>query len=179
VVRVTFRGEAVLLRTGGRWQTPQASLPTTTAPTAPAAPDLPTAPGAGASTPGEAGSVDSPTTPRSKRVTARERSPARQARPSKDQPAAPTKTLPAASDRDRYEAASLLEASDPDGAVARYLDLAGEGGVWGANALFAAGRLQLERGRRDAARALLQRYLVRFPTGPNAEEARSLLERRP
>jgi hypothetical protein len=79
--------------------------------------------------------------------------------------------------RDRYEAASRLEGSDPGRAVELYLELAKEADAWGANALFAAGRLEFEKRRYGQAKGLLRRYLLRFPTGLNAEEARTLLER--
>jgi len=83
----------------------------------------------------------------------------------------------APSARAHYEGASRLEVSDPDRATGLYLKLADEGGVWGANALYAAGRLELERGRRERARQLLERYLREFPNGPNAQDAQLLLRR--
>jgi hypothetical protein len=79
--------------------------------------------------------------------------------------------------REAYESATRLEASRPDQAVSIYADLAVRGGPWGMNALFAEGRLQADRGRRDEARRLLTDYLARYPYGPNAEDARQILER--
>jgi transmembrane sensor len=79
--------------------------------------------------------------------------------------------------RDEYESASKLEARQPDAAVAAYAELAAQGGAWGMNALFAEGRLEADRGRRGDAERLLQEYLARYPFGPNAEDARRLLER--
>lgn len=84
-----------------------------------------------------------------------------------------------ATPRERFESASALEARQPDAALAIYRDLAEVGGSWGANALFAEGRLQADRGYRDSARALLREYVGRYPSGPNAEDARRLLERLP
>jgi hypothetical protein len=79
--------------------------------------------------------------------------------------------------RDQYDAASKLEARQPEAALAMYRDLARQGGAWGRNALFAEGRLQADRGERDDARRLLRDYLVRYPAGPNADDARRLVER--
>jgi hypothetical protein len=81
------------------------------------------------------------------------------------------------SPRDQYEAASRLEAEQPAAAIALYRELAHQGGAWGANALFAAGRLETDRGDQNEARRLLHEYLVRYPTGPNANDARQLLDR--
>jgi hypothetical protein len=84
---------------------------------------------------------------------------------------------PAPTMREQYESATRLEASRPDQAIAIYADLAVRGGPWGMNALFAEGRLQADRGRRDEARRLLTDYLARYPYGPNGEDARQILER--
>ncbi len=81
------------------------------------------------------------------------------------------------SPRDQYEAASKLEARQPDAALASYNALATQGGAWGMNALFAEGRLEADRGRRGNAVRLLQEYLTSYPLGPNAEDARRLLGR--
>jgi hypothetical protein len=80
------------------------------------------------------------------------------------------------SDRQVYEAAARREVSDPEGAMATYRTLAAGGGPWAANALFASGRLSAERGRRADAKRLLGEYLTRYPRGPNAEDARRLLD---
>lgn len=82
-----------------------------------------------------------------------------------------------ASPREQYEAASKLEAQQPEAAVAAYRELSRQGGAWGENALFAAGRLQADRGSTDDARRLLREYLGRYPGGPNAADARQLLAR--
>jgi len=83
----------------------------------------------------------------------------------------------AASPRELYEAASRLEAAQPGAAVALYRELAHQGGAWGENALFGAGRLEADRGDHDDARRLLRDYLARYPGGPNANDARQLLDR--
>jgi hypothetical protein len=79
--------------------------------------------------------------------------------------------------RERYEAASKLEALKPDAAMGIYGELARQGGAWGMNALFAEGRLEADRGRQSEATRLLEEYLARYPFGPNAEDARRLLAR--
>jgi len=76
-----------------------------------------------------------------------------------------------------FEQASKLEARDPGRAIAIYRQLAGSGGAWAMNALFAQGRLEADRGNRGEARRLLNEYLARYPRGPNAGDARALLER--
>jgi hypothetical protein len=83
----------------------------------------------------------------------------------------------AQSPREQYEAASRLEATQPSAAIALYRELAHQGGAWGANALFAAGRLEADRGDHDDARRLLREYLAKYPAGPNANDARELLDR--
>jgi len=89
----------------------------------------------------------------------------------------PSSATPPPSPRELYESASRLEASRPDLAVSMYRDLASRGGPWGMNALFAQGRLELDRGHAGEARRLLESYLARYPSGPNADDARQLLER--
>ncbi len=99
------------------------------------------------------------------------RSPAADSRPTAA--AAP----PALTLRGRYEAASKLEAQQPDAALALYRDLVRQGGAWGQNALFAEGRLEADRGNRGEASRLLLEYLARYPAGANANDARELLDR--
>lgn len=79
--------------------------------------------------------------------------------------------------RTRFERATRLEASEPEKALRIYAELAKVKGPWAANALYAQARLESERGRHERARALLQRYLARYPKGVNAEDVRALLER--
>jgi TolA-binding protein len=70
-----------------------------------------------------------------------------------------------------------MEASNPDRAIAIYAKLAAGSGPWAANALYAAGRLQADRGRRGDATRLLNEYLTRYPSGANARDARDLLDK--
>jgi len=90
--------------------------------------------------------------------------------------ATPASAMSAPPAQDLYEEATRLEASNPDRALAIYRGLASGSGPWAANALYAAARLQVERGRRGAARQLLGEYLARFPHGPNARDARDLID---
>jgi hypothetical protein len=76
-----------------------------------------------------------------------------------------------------YEAAAQLEVSDPARAIALYRQVVARGDSWLADALFAQGRLEAERGAHAQARATLTEYLARFPRGSNADDARLLLER--
>lgn len=91
--------------------------------------------------------------------------------------APPPSTARALSPQAQFELAESLESADPDRAAAQYDALAKSGGPWADNALFAEGRLQADRGRRDDAKRLLTEYLARYPNGPNAVDARALLER--
>lgn len=83
----------------------------------------------------------------------------------------------AKADKQRYLDALALERTDPDAALARYHALSQGDGAWRMNALFAAGRLEAELGRAEAARRSLDEYAKRFPHGPNAPDARLLLDR--
>ncbi len=89
--------------------------------------------------------------------------------PPVQQPAPPTA-------RQRYEAAVAAEKTQPEQALATYRALAAEGGEWADNALFAEARLELDLGRKDAARRSLGAYLRRYPRGANAGLARALLD---
>jgi len=91
-------------------------------------------------------------------------------------PAAPARP-PAPSAQELYESANRMEASNPDGAIVIYGKLAAGSGPWAANALYAAGRLQADRGRRGDATRLLNEYLTRYPNGANARDARDLLDK--
>ena len=79
--------------------------------------------------------------------------------------------------RRRFEAASDLEVRDPAAALRAYRALSSDRGPWGANALFAAARLAFGQGDRDLAARFARAYLTRFAAGPNAADARALLER--
>jgi hypothetical protein len=83
-----------------------------------------------------------------------------------------------ASAQSRFEQAERFERSDPAHALEIYREVAAANGPWGMNALFAAARLQAERGRPEA-RALLAEYVARFPQGPNVSDARRMLDRIP
>jgi TolA-binding protein len=58
-----------------------------------------------------------------------------------------------------------------------YRGLAAEQGAWAANALYAMGRLEMDRGHVRTARQLLQRYIDQHPNGANAADARALIAR--
>jgi hypothetical protein len=88
---------------------------------------------------------------------------------------APTTSPSRRAPQERFESAAGLESTEPAAALAIYEDLAQGDGPWGANALFAAGRLEADRDAHDDARRLLQQYLARFPHGANAADARDLL----
>lgn len=81
---------------------------------------------------------------------------------------------PPPSDQSQYERAAQLERSDPEQARTIYLRLSEKGGPWASNALFAAARLASERGNTAEAQRLSKQYLDRYPSGPNAEDARRL-----
>lgn len=87
--------------------------------------------------------------------------------------AAPSATT--ATPQELYESAARLEAKDPAKAIALYRQVEVGGGPWAANALYAHGRLEAERGNRAEAKRLLEDYGKRFPKGPNAADCRSLL----
>lgn len=83
---------------------------------------------------------------------------------------------------DEAEARTLLaetavSAGDPGGAVRLYLDVVRRfpGLAAAENALFAAARVEIRRGDRDAARRLLERYLARYPRGRFREDATARL----
>ena len=94
--------------------------------------------------------------------------------------AAPSATVSAAhppsspSPRERYDRAAAIEATHPDEALSIYRELAAGSDSWAMNALYAEARLELERGNKDSARKRFAEYLQRYPTGPNANDAREL-----
>lgn len=81
-------------------------------------------------------------------------------------------------DRDRaeYDRLASLEPNDPDAALAGYLLIARGTSRWADLALFAAARLAADR-HNPRAETLLGVYLVRFPSGANATDAKQLLAR--
>jgi len=103
-------------------------------------------------------------------------------RGSSDPQVAPTTTsapptAPGPSSQELFEQATQLETKDAARAIALYAQVAAGGGPWAMNALFAQGRLEALRGNRAEARRLLEAYVARYPRGPNARDARNLLER--
>jgi TolA-binding protein len=79
--------------------------------------------------------------------------------------------------QEQYESANRMEAKNPEEALKVYRGLATGSGPWAANALYAAGRLQADRGRKADAQRLLNDYLTRYPNGANARDARDLLDK--
>jgi FecR protein len=75
-----------------------------------------------------------------------------------------------------FELAAQLEVRDPATALSIYGQLAAGDDAWAASALFASARLEAERNRARIARDLSEAYLRRFPRGPNADDARALLD---
>jgi len=84
---------------------------------------------------------------------------------------------PKIDDEALFERAARSERTDPDGALQLYEGIATRGGAWAPNALFAEGRLELDRGHTANGRRLLELYLKRYPRGANAADAKSLLEK--
>jgi FecR protein len=76
-----------------------------------------------------------------------------------------------------FEAATRAEASDPGRAIGLYRTVETGRDSWAQNALFAHARLEATRGNKAEAGTLLRQYLARFPRGPNADDARAVLER--
>ena len=98
--------------------------------------------------------------------------------PKVGQPASPTPAETSALSAE-FEGAAQLESAAPQQAMHRYLELSQRSDRWGRNALFAAARLALDLGDRDRAAQLARSYLRRFPSGPNAPDARALLDSLP
>ena len=90
-----------------------------------------------------------------------------------------TTVAPAPSARDRYDRALTLERSQPDEALSTLRELASGDGAWAMNALYEEARFELERGDKDSARKLFAEYLRRYPTGPNANDAKELSSKLP
>jgi hypothetical protein len=88
----------------------------------------------------------------------------------------PTAPVAAAepSAQSKFEAAEQVERTDPARALRMYLALAQGSDAWARDALYAAGRLEADRGHRGDAVKLLEDYLRRFPSGTNAQDARAL-----
>lgn len=186
IVDVIFRGATMRVAAGQRWTSEAPEATTTIAMAAPpAAPPAPTA----------SATVDTPTptptpTPtvktsplpaRAPIPTASPRStttatvPVVEASPSPTtMPAAPSATVE--SEQAKYERLTKLEAKDATKALAGYLQLSSGSSEWAAIGLYAAGRLAADRND-PRARTFLEIYLRRFPSGANADDAKTLLDR--
>jgi hypothetical protein len=82
------------------------------------------------------------------------------------------------SDREiRFERAAGLEPGDAAEALALYLALARGQDAWAANALYAAARLELDRGDPESGILLLGEYSERFPDGENIVDVEALRAR--
>ncbi|MCE9571902.1 MAG: FecR family protein [Deltaproteobacteria bacterium] len=154
VVLVVAPGEHVMVRAGEQWPVMTTLIDNTTPPTAPStAPTAPTAPSTAPPAPApDTAVVDHPADPRPR---------------------------PALDPARAFAAAAALEATDPTAALAGYHALARGSGAWAANALYAAGRLAVERGDTARARTDLTAYVRRFPRGANARDAQQLLAHLP
>lgn len=97
--------------------------------------------------------------------------------PASSRTSARPKRSTAPTDRARFERATRLESLDPGTALTIYRELSRHRGPWAANALYASGRLELERGNIQQARSLLSRYLKRYPRGANVRDAETILAR--
>jgi hypothetical protein len=73
-----------------------------------------------------------------------------------------------------FERAARLESADAPLALALYLSLAAGDDEWAANALYAAARLEIDRGLYQAGAEHLTEYLARFPRGENSIDVRGL-----
>jgi hypothetical protein len=198
VVEVREHGELATLHAGDHWpdeaksDVPNTALPTVASPV-PAAvtPQLPATPPT-AATPLAAASAPLPrrATTRTKPVaepvpamatTSAASTPASAPAPASapvppadDAPPAAAPAEPTA--QSRYETAARLERTDAVRALLLYTDLAQGSDAWAQDSLYAAGRLQADRGARTDAARLLEEYLRRFPRGSNAQDARALRE---
>ncbi len=162
IVDVIFRGATVRVGAGQQWSSERPEATTTIAmatPPTPVVAPAPTAPTT-SSTPSTPSRSSPPPTPAAKT-------------PAIATTVAPTE-MPA-NEQAKFERFSRLEAKDPATALAGYLEISRGNSAWAANGLFAAGRLAADRND-PRAKTFLQIYLRRFPTGPNAADATTLLD---
>ena len=96
-------------------------------------------------------------------------------RPTTGRKMAPKRAKP--SPRDMWKRAQRLEDSDPEAAMVLYRKLAKGKGRWAANGLYSLCEMHAGRGEKSAARQCLDRYLDRFQSGENRQDARWLLQR--
>ncbi len=160
VVEVTWHGQTVSLRDGESWP-PPSTAPVAAAPVPVSEPKVVRLPKPLPK------SLPAPTVV----------PPAAPPAPSNASPPPASTALLEPTPQERYESAMHMEGRDPDGAIAMFGKLASGRGPWAANALYESGRLQADRGRLGEARRLLGEYLVRYPNGANAADARDLLGR--
>lgn len=113
----------------------------------------------------------------SRQPTTASRPPTTAGRPPTTAGREPPATRPSPSPSERYAQAAGLERRDAAAAFAIYSELATRTDGWGATALYALGRLHADRHDPSAAARHLRAYLARFPTGPNVDDARALLDR--
>jgi hypothetical protein len=180
-VDVQFRGRAVAVAAGQRWSsesparaTTLAAAPPTAAPAEAGEPEEPHEPVL--DPPGPPAPARAPLPKRVSRSAAKP-APAGSNAASAADPA-PGTPQAAVFDREKaeYERLAALEPSAPEAAQAGYMALARGASRWAGLGLYAAARLAADRHDRRA-ETLLGIYLQRFPSGPNAEDARRLLAR--
>jgi hypothetical protein len=177
VVEIASRGVVTVVRDGGHW-------PDAVAPSGTPSSDVASSSSYGAGVP------MAPLQARSQARAAHSRRPAAvdtsaaSSEPTANEPVAmePATTSPPATAvvpaaQQAFEAASRSERTNPVQAAAIYRQLAAGGTAWAPNALFALARLEVDRGQRAEAARLLSAYLVRYPRGINADDARELLRR--
>jgi hypothetical protein len=102
--------------------------------------------------------------------------PAQPARPSPRRES-PERPHPRSDREHLFERAASLESADAPLALAMYLSLASGHDDWAANALYAAARLEIDRGLIDAGAEHFSEYLARFPRGENVVDVRRLRQR--
>jgi ferric-dicitrate binding protein FerR (iron transport regulator) len=165
VVDVRYLGQVHQVMAGGEWHSPpvkavqQTLLDGAGSGEAPVAADAPRVPADPATRPRRGLPKDAPAV-----------SPTMSKAPTSAQTTAPSA---------EFAAAAQLESVAPQRAMLRYLELSQRDDRWGRNALFAAARLALDLGDRARAAQLARSYLRRFPDGPNAPDARALLDALP
>jgi hypothetical protein len=185
VVEVTSHGQTVSVHAGDEWPPVAPPPPAPTAQNTPPAPEpVATAPRTRArhpprAVPRRARAAQAPETqaPVAPATGSAPGVPPATAPPPEPPPPPPVAPAAPPSTQELYESANRMEASNPDGAIAIYSKLAAGSGPWAANALYAWGRLQADRGRRAEAARRLNDYLTRYPNGANARDARDLLDK--
>jgi hypothetical protein len=160
IVEVLFRGATIRVGAGAEWTS---RTPTRVTPVRVAEADIELLP--------EAASPEAAPAPQPK-------PPVQVARPVSGTRTPPvTAPAPARPDPDaaKYHRLEQLEVKNPQAAIAGYLELSRGSSRWAERALFAAARLAADK-KQPRARALLEIYLTRFPSGANVDDARTLLD---